>query len=139
MATMIKDIPVRVGVGVVIKKGDTILMGRRLGKNGKDTWSMPGGHLDNGETPEQTAIRETQEETGLTVSNPRFIGYTNDIFPEKPGKHYLTLWFCAAWTVGNPVATSEMDELTWAALDSLPEPLFLPLQNLMQSPFWQSV
>lgn len=32
-------------------------------------WNLPGGTVDSGETPEQTAIRETQEETGLEISN----------------------------------------------------------------------
>lgn len=36
---------------------------------------IPGGHIDEGETLEQTVIRETHEETGVCVYNPRLIAY----------------------------------------------------------------
>lgn len=128
---------VRVGVGVLVCRDGKVLMGRRMGKNGYGTWSMPGGHLDNGETPEQTAIRETLEETGLKVVNPQFAGFTNDIFPDQPGKHYITIWIATDWRHGEPVPTStkEMDEFCWVSLDALPEPIFFPLQNLLASSF----
>lgn len=133
---MTNNLPVRVGVGAIIKRRNTFLIGRRLGKNGLGTWSMPGGHLDNGETPEYTAVRETQEETGLAVVNPRFIGFTNDIFPDEPGKHYITLWIVADWTEGEAEPSAEMDEFKWVEFNLLPEPLFLPLKNLTQTAFW---
>ncbi|MBS4059526.1 MAG: NUDIX domain-containing protein [Bacteroidetes bacterium] len=38
------------------------------------------GHLDFGETPEQCAIRETQEEVGIEIKDVRFIAATNDFF-----------------------------------------------------------
>lgn len=129
---------VPVGVGAIVIKDGRILIGRRMGKNGLGTWSMPGGHLDMGESPEMTAARETLEETGVVVDNIQFIGYTNDIFPEKE-KHYLTLWMAGWWVSGEPhmTATREMDELRWVSLDDLPDGLFLPLVNLLESPFKQ--
>lgn len=42
--------------------------------------ALPGGHVDPGETPKQTAIREFTEETGLMLNNARF-------FLERKGKH----------------------------------------------------
>jgi len=100
---------------------------------------MPGGHIDNGETPEQTALRETLEETGLTTTNARFLGFTNDIFFDEPGKHYITLWIVTDWTKGEPQASREMSDFIWAPLNNLPQPLFLPLQNLKKSPYWQKI
>jgi len=41
----------------------------------RDTWECPGGHIDKGETPEQTAKRELWEETGATEFNIKPIGY----------------------------------------------------------------
>ena len=127
---------VPVGVGAIVIKDFKVLIGRRMGKNGFNTWSMPGGHLDPGETPEQAAVRETFEETGVIVDGMRFIGYTNDVFPE-PGKHYVTLWMVGRWIDGIPhmTQTREMDNFKWASIDDLPEDIFLPLANLLKSSF----
>lgn len=137
---MEKRVPV--GVGVIIVRQGNILIGRRNGKNGYNTWSMPGGHLDAGETPEETAVREVHEETGLVVANPQFIGYTNDIFPNAQ-KHYLTLWMAVELTSGEPRITDsyEMGDFEWVSLAELAqrENLFLPLVNFLSSPFLSAI
>lgn len=139
-ATMENRVPV--GVGVIVVRQGKVLIGRRNGKNGYNTWSMPGGHLDVGETPEDTAVREVFEETGLVVANPQFIGYTNDIFPEAH-KHYLTLWVAVEYTSGKPRVTDthEMDAFKWVGLAELNQKhnLFLPLVNFLSSPFEASL
>ncbi|MER2092788.1 MAG: NUDIX hydrolase, partial [Saccharopolyspora rectivirgula] len=38
----------------------------RLDRKGRLLWSLPKGHIEAGETPEQTAVREVAEETGIT-------------------------------------------------------------------------
>ena len=58
---------VRVGVAVIIKHQNTILLGERIGAHGANTWATPGGHLEFGESVEQCAIREVFEETGLKL------------------------------------------------------------------------
>ncbi|MBQ1166365.1 NUDIX hydrolase, partial [Streptomyces sp. A73] len=51
----------------IIVDGDRVLMGRRRVKEGELMWQFPAGGIEDGETAEQAAVRETQEETGLTV------------------------------------------------------------------------
>ena len=53
----------QVGVGVLITKDDLVLLMKRQNSHGDGTWAPPGGHLEYGETPEECAMRETQEET----------------------------------------------------------------------------
>lgn len=122
-----------VGVSVLIQKGDRILLEKRAHAHGAGTWGPPSGHIDYGERPEQTAMRETQEETGVSINDLKFRCVTNDIF-EKDQKHYITLWFQAAYVAGEAKlkAPDEESEVGWFALDALPQPLFLPLQHLIE-------
>lgn len=70
---------VKVGVGVIIvNAAGQILLGKRCGSHAP-YWSIPGGHVEQGETFEQTAIREVAEECGLHIDAPRFVGVTNNL------------------------------------------------------------
>jgi 8-oxo-dGTP diphosphatase len=121
-----------VGVAVLVRRGDEIVLLRRQGSHGAGTWSAPGGHIDFGETPEACGIRETREEVGLEIDGLKFIGLTNDVF-ESEGKHYVTIWMEARYAGGEAKINSprEMTEVGWFPLSALPEPLFLPVANLI--------
>jgi len=118
----------KVGVAVLIKRADnTILMTKRHGAHGQGTWSVPGGHLEYGETWEECGKREAMEEVGAEMTNVSLLAVTNDLF-EKEGKHYVTIWLTADW-IGNEPRIRESDKihgLEWCSLDDLPEPLFEP-------------
>jgi 8-oxo-dGTP diphosphatase len=127
--------PALVGVGVVVVRGDEVLFGLRRGAHGADTWSFPGGHLDDGETPEECAVRELEEETGLVALNPRCVAVTEDVFPE--GLRYRTTFVRVDSVRGEP-ALREPDacaKWTWFAWDVAPEPLFLPVASLRATGF----
>lgn len=126
---------VRVGVGVIIIKDSKILMGKRINSHGHNTWNFPGGHLEFGESPEQCAIRETLEETGLSIKNIAAGPYTNDIFEGTTPKHYITLYMVAEYASGNPqvLEPEKCLEWGWFSWDDLPLPLFLPIKNLVDS------
>jgi 8-oxo-dGTP diphosphatase len=91
-----------VGVGAFILKSSHeslenphFIIGKRINAHGAGTYALPGGHLEFGETPEQCAAREVKEETGLNVTNVRFLTATNDIM-QADGKHYITLFMVCA-------------------------------------------
>ena len=121
----------RAGVGIIITKNDQVLLMKRKGPHGEGTWSTPGGHLDFGERPEVCAAREAREEVGVNVVDIRFRAITNDVF-EATGKHYITIWL-EGESDGEPTiaAEHEVAEIGWFAWNSLPHPLFLPMQNLV--------
>ena len=129
--TAVMNIP-RVGVGVIIEEQGRVLLIQRKGAHGAGSWSTPGGHFEFGESLEQCAIRETQEEVGIEIGNVRFVAVTNDIFKES-GKHYITLWMQADHLSGEPriAAENEVAQIGWFNWESLPSPLFTPLENLM--------
>lgn len=121
-----------VGVSILITNGDRVLLEKRANTHGAGTWGPPSGHIDFGEKPEETAVRETQEETGVQIKDIIFKCVTNDVF-EAEKKHYITLWFDASYVSGEPAvkAPEEESEVGWFSWNSLPEPLFLPLQHLI--------
>lgn len=122
----------QVGTAIIIIKDNKILLMKRKGPHGTGTWSPPGGHLDVGESLEACAAREAKEEVGVDVVDIRFRAVTNDVFEEE-AKHYVTIWLEGRPT-GEPfiAAEKEVEEIGWFAWDTLPEPLFLPLENLIK-------
>lgn len=131
----------RIGVGVIVQRGDRVLLGkRRSTSHGDGVWQFPGGHLEWGETPEQCALREVREETGLAV---RIVGrgpYTNDYFAAgiaDADKHYVTLFVLAESEQGEPqrLEPDKCEAWAWFAWDALPAPLFLPIVHLLEGDF----
>ncbi len=69
----------KVGVGVIIEnEHNEILIGKRIGSH-SPYFSIPGGHLEMGETFEEAAVKEIFEETGLKISTPEVICITNNL------------------------------------------------------------
>ena len=125
--------PPRPGVGVLILRQGKLLLGRRRGSHGAGSWAPPGGHIEEGERPEETARREVLEETGLMIEDPRLGPITEDRFPE--GKEYLTTFVVAEAPTGEPrnLEPDKCDGWEWFDWDALPAPLFLPLHSLHQT------
>lgn len=72
-----------VGVTVIILKKGQVLVGKRRNTHGTGMWAFPGGHLEFGESPENCALREVYEETGLSINNMRRGPYTDDYFESE--------------------------------------------------------
>jgi 8-oxo-dGTP diphosphatase len=126
----------RVGVAAIVIKDGAILLGKRKNAHGEGSWQFPGGHLEYGETIEGCARREVFEETGIEIGNLRLGPYTNDVFGNDR-KHYITLFVVSEYESGE-LALREPDkceEWGWFAWDSLPEPRFLPITNLLKLGF----
>lgn len=126
----------KVGTGVIVIKDKKVLLGKRKNAHGEGAWSFPGGHLEFQETIEDCAIREVKEETGLEVKKVKVGPFTNDIFI-KEGKHYLTVFLVADYE-GGEVKITEPDRWEvwdWFEWEKLPQPLFVPVQNLLKQGF----
>ena len=127
---------VRVGVGTFVFRDGKFLVQKRQGAHGEGTWCLPGGHLEFGETPEETSHREVLEETGCKINNVRFAGVTNDIFYGED-KHYLTLWTMSDWADHEPqiMEPEKCTQQLWVDFDSIPEPHFLTWDQLLGGEF----
>ena len=126
----------KVGVGVLIIKDNKILFIKRKGAHGEGSWCPPGGHLEFNEQLEECAIREVLEETGIKISNIKFAGLTNDIF-ETEGKHYITIHMLADYESGQEILKEpeKSTEIKWFDWNNLPQPLFVPTDNLVKQGF----
>lgn len=134
------DKNVRVGIGVFVFKDGKFIVLKRHGAHGAGSWSLPGGHLEFGESFEDTARREVKEETNLDIKNVRFSAVTNDHFVDE-SKHYITIWMLSDWDSGieSNVEPYKCIQQAWCTLDDLPSPLFLPWKQLLVSEFIERI
>ena len=121
-----------VGVAVIVIRGGRVLLGKRKGAHGEGTWALPGGHLDLFETIEDCAKREVFEETGLSIGDIEHAAFTNDFF-ENESKHYVTLFVTATYEGGEAKLREpeKCERWQWFPWQDLPNPRFLPLENLL--------
>ena len=124
---------VKVGVGVIVKKDNKILLGKRKGSHGEGYWAFPGGHLDFGESLFDCALREVSEEVGIKIKNLQEFDFTNDFF-EKENKHYITIFVSADYDFGDVkiLEPNKCSEWNWFDIENLPTPLFVPIENLLK-------
>lgn len=119
--------PDNVGVGVCVLITDNninesvLLIKRRDDvKHVPGKWSLPGGWLEYGESPLETAVREVKEEVGLKINpkNIKFIGYTSDAHPSV---HTVTLYFKASAFIGEPknLEPDKVSDCSWIFRSSL--------------------
>ena len=120
-----------VATGYVVYEGRTLLLlHKKLG-----LWLPPGGHIDEGELPEDAALREIREETGLEVelvsprrrpgpSSPgvRYLHMPNHVqledIPNHP-QHIDLIYFCRAASDKAVMAPAEHRDLRWHSPEDL--------------------
>lgn len=116
----------RVGVGVIIEKDNKILIGKRKGSHAP-YYSIPGGNLELGESFEEAAIREIQEETNLLISEPKVISVVNDLVTfEQEKKHYISIILYSNIFTGELInlEPDKCENLFWVNPNELPYPHF---------------
>lgn len=116
-----------VGVGVIIanKRGE-ILVKKRQGSHAQK-YSIPGGHVELGETFEQAAKKEIKEETNLEIKTLRVIAVTNNLETyREEGFHYVSIILVADKFTGKLInlEPEKCAELIWVNPKKLPQPHF---------------
>lgn len=86
---MSKTESVELTVLCLIHQGDLLLLQNRVKKDWQG-WTMPGGHVEPGESIVDAVVREMREETGLTVLNPKLCGAKQ--FPIEGGRYLVFLF-----------------------------------------------
>jgi mutator protein MutT len=103
-----------------LRRGDQILLAMKKRGFGAGKWNAPGGKADAGETPEAAAIRECQEEVGVTPRNPQLLGDIEFRMPSMPGfaGHHIYIYSATEWE-GEPTESDEMRP-QWFAVQDIP-------------------
>lgn len=98
----------------LIRRDDEYLLQDRIKKDWRG-FTLPGGHVEPGESVVDAVVREMQEETGLTVENPKLCGVKQ--FPIEGGR-YLVFLFVADQFSGE-VISSEEGAMHWVKKEEL--------------------
>jgi ADP-ribose pyrophosphatase YjhB (NUDIX family) len=106
----------RVGVGVILRRGDEVLLVRRGRPPARGAWSLPGGGQELGETAEAAARRELLEETGLSCGELTLVAHVDSIHRDAAGRiqyQYTILDFAGVYAGGEAVAGDDVVDVAW--------------------------
>ncbi|MFW0783741.1 NUDIX hydrolase [Gordonia sp. CPCC 206044] len=97
----------------------------RMDRRGRMMWSLPKGHIETGETAEQTAIREVAEETGIQGTVVAPLGKIDYWFVSEGRRIHKTVHHYLLRSVGGELSDAdyEVSEVAWVPLAELPRKL----------------
>ncbi len=86
-------------------------------REARGDWTFPKGKLDAGETFEQAALREVEEETGMRCRVVRFAGTTS--YTHRKGRPKIVAYYLMEVADGDFTPNDEVDELVWLPLEAV--------------------
>lgn len=122
-----------VGMGVLVMRGQKVLLGKRLGAHGEGYYAAPGGHVEFGESLAETARREVREECGLEIQDIRLLSVGTYMWGDD--QHYVDVDVVCQAPLGEPCNLEPQNCAGWAwyDLDNLPEPLFIVTEVMIKA------
>jgi len=119
----------RPGASCAVFRGDSVLLVIRDKPPRRCQWSIPGGHIEPGETAAHAARREVLEETGVTVEI-QGLATVHDVLPrDADGRlvaHYVLTVYFGRWVAGEPAPATDASHAAFFPLDSLRSMPLLP-------------
>lgn len=113
-----------VGVAAIVRKNDTILLGRRAaGTSYSGLWCIPCGYVEYDEDIRDAVTREFREETGLIIEPGQVYAVLSNF--HNPAVHTVGVWFEAQVTGGVLCPGDDLDQAAYFALEDIP-PLAFP-------------
>lgn len=100
----------------LVRRGNEILLQNRVKQDWRG-YTLPGGHIEPGESIVDACIREMKEETGLDVFNAHLCGIKQ--FPIQGGRYLVFLFVTDSFS--GELRSSEEGSMEWVPLDKLDE------------------
>ena len=119
----------RVGIASLVMHEGRCLLGPRHKAPQAGSWQLPGGYMAAGEAVFEAATRLAWEKAKVSIQPFELGPYTNNLFPDNDS-HSVTLYVLARLKP-DQMAEAHAEDWQWFSLDDLPQPLFLPLQLLL--------
>jgi 8-oxo-dGTP diphosphatase len=107
--------------GVIVVDDDQVLLVKRTNPPAVGCWSLPAGYLEVDEGPQEAAIRELREETGLSVSTSDLTLFETNLVEHDSGHPVLVIIYTTnrALTDGNVAAGSDAADARFWNVDAL--------------------
>jgi len=106
--------------GIIINQKKEVLLLKRSYLPFKNSWVLPGGHVDRGEMVEEALVREVFEETGLKIKKPQLLGVYSD--PERDPRYpTASVVFLIKSFQGQLVGNKESTDQKFFPLSKLPK------------------
>lgn len=100
----------------------SVLLVQRSKAPNAGAWGFPGGHVELGETAEEAAIRELQEETGIEATAVQHLRNIDVVQRDATGKverHYVLIATRCQYVAGKAVAADDAADAQWIAMADL--------------------
>lgn len=121
----------KVAAAVLIQQNGSVLLARRIFNPNKGDWTLPAGFVDAREDPEDAAIREALEETGLEVKIARLREIISGREHDRGAD--IVIVYDAEVIGGNLRAGDDADEVAFFPLDQLPSIAFKATKKVIDS------
>jgi len=110
------------GVGVVVRKGNAVLLIQRGNPPRRGDWGLPGGVVELGETLRDAARREVREECGIEIGLGDLLDTFELLQRDDAGRllyHYVIIDFAADYVSGELRAASDVMDARWVAVNEV--------------------
>lgn len=100
----------KAAASAAVFRGDNVLIVERGKGSLPGLWSLPGGHIEAGETARAAAAREVMEETGISAEILGIVDVHDVIIRDNGGlltAHYVLSIYFGVWQSGDPMAASD--------------------------------
>ena len=111
-----------IGASACVWRDGRVLLARRGKPPSLDLWSLPGGHVELGETLIEAAARELMEEAGVTAELEHLVDCLNYISrdnSEVVRRHYVVAVYTGHWRSGEATPGDDAAEVAWTEPDAI--------------------